>query len=65
MNPDIEYILSLQAVRERAHMVLNIAKTGGLNHFDFKEEKLNDAADYVINIIKVILTWIRAQKAIG
>lgn len=53
MAPEIEYILSLQAVRERAHAVLSIAKTGGLKHFDFDEDKLNDAADYVIDIIKV------------
>lgn len=51
-DPEIDYVLSLQAVREKAHTVLKIAKTDGLNHFQLNEEKLSDTADYVIEVIK-------------
>ena len=53
MDSEIEYLLSLQAVRERANIVLDIARTQGLNHFQLNEEKLNNTADYVIGVIKV------------
>ena len=55
MDSEIDYVLSLQAVRERAHTVLGIARTEGLNHFQFNEGKLDDTADFVIGVIKVKL----------
>ena len=53
MNPNIAHLMSLEAVRERAQIVYDAAKKGGLNNFEFHQEKLDDAADYVTGIIKV------------
>ncbi|GAM38527.1 hypothetical protein TCE0_033f09316 [Talaromyces pinophilus] len=52
MDPEIEYILSLKAVRERAHKVLELAEQGKLTHFNYDREKLSVAADFVIGIIQ-------------
>lgn len=53
MDPEIEYILSLKAVREQAHKVLELAEQGKLTHFNYHHEKLSVAADYVIELIQV------------
>lgn len=53
MDSDIDYILSLQAVRQRAHHVFSLAKADKLNHFDYHEDRFNDAVQYALNIIKV------------
>lgn len=53
MDPEIEYILSLKAVREQAHKVLELAEQGKLTYFNYDREKLSVAADYVIKIIQV------------
>lgn len=53
MNSDIQYLLSLQAVRDRANKVFDIAKRGALNHFEFHPEKLPTATDYIVNVISV------------
>lgn len=55
VDAGIRYLLSLKAVRERAHIVLSLAKHGRLNHFEFHPERLDAAAEYVIGIIKVSL----------
>lgn len=53
MDSEIEYILSLKAVREKAHKVFELAEQGKLTHFSYDHEKLSVAADYVIEIIRV------------
>ncbi|KAI9040308.1 URC4/urg3 family protein [Aspergillus affinis] len=52
MNKDVQYILSLQAVRERANHILALAKENRLNHFDYHEDRLDGAVQYVAGIIK-------------
>ncbi|KAF7586632.1 hypothetical protein BBP40_008542 [Aspergillus hancockii] len=52
MDPEIKYILSLQAVRERAHRVLKLAEANNLTHFDYHEDRLDATVQYVTNIIK-------------
>jgi hypothetical protein len=50
---DIEYLKGLQAVRERAHIVLKAAERDQLTHFSYHAEKMPEVADYVACIIKV------------
>ncbi|KAH3633883.1 hypothetical protein KXW27_000331 [Aspergillus fumigatus] len=52
MDREIQYVLGLKAVRERAHRVLQLAEEGRLNHFEYHPDRLQDAVQYVINIIK-------------
>ncbi|KAF9893349.1 hypothetical protein FE257_011781 [Aspergillus nanangensis] len=52
MTPEINYILSLQAVRDRAHHVLFLAESNRLNHFDYNPDRLTDVVQYVTNVIK-------------
>ncbi|RMZ72894.1 Uracil catabolism 4 [Pyrenophora seminiperda CCB06] len=52
MDDKVKYLLSLQAVRERASLVGEAAKAGKLTHFDVHEDKLGEAADYVTGVIK-------------
>ncbi|KAF4471915.1 urg3 [Fusarium albosuccineum] len=52
MTSDRDYLLSLQAVRAQAVKVLDAAKQGGLNHFDFDASRMEAVADYVINVIE-------------
>ncbi|KAF4126090.1 Protein of unknown function (DUF1688) [Geosmithia morbida] len=47
----VNYLLSLQAVRQRAHSVLSIAEKGSLNSFDYHADRMPTVADYVIGII--------------
>jgi hypothetical protein len=53
MDPNVKYLLSLQAVRERAQVVWQAAQAGDLSHFDLHKDKLSDVADFVISVIKV------------
>jgi hypothetical protein len=55
MDSDVKYLLSLNAVRDRAKLVGEAAATGKLSHFDVHEERLNDVADFVVSVIKVCL----------
>jgi hypothetical protein len=57
MTPEVAYLFSLDAVRERSSIVYNAAKEHRLNNFDFHEDKLNDVADYVTKIIEVCVFW--------
>lgn len=50
---DREYLLSLQAVRDQAAKVYNIAKEGKLKHFDFNPNRMQDVASYVSKLIDV------------
>lgn len=50
---DIEYLKSLQAVRERAHLVLEAAEEDKLTHFTYDAALMPQAAEYVAGIITV------------
>ncbi|KAJ4375254.1 hypothetical protein N0V83_002340 [Neocucurbitaria cava] len=52
MDTKVKYLLSLDAVRERAKLVGNAAQDGKLSHFDVHEERLSDVADFVTSLIK-------------
>lgn len=54
MDPDVKYLLSLQAIRDRAAIVWKAAEAGDLAHFDLHQDKLNDVADFVISVIQVL-----------
>jgi hypothetical protein len=53
MTPDIEYLLSLEAVRERAQIVFAAAKKDELSHFTYHADKLPEAAAFVTSVINV------------
>jgi hypothetical protein len=53
MSSNVEYLLSLGAIRERAAIVGEAAKSGGLQHFDLHDDKIQDVAKFVANVIKV------------
>lgn len=53
LDPQIEELLSLEAVRTRAHTVLKAAEQGRLNHFNYHADRMEDATNYVLNLIKV------------
>lgn len=50
---EINTLLTLQAVRTKAHRVFDLAKRNALNHFDYDPDRLDATVDYVANIIKV------------
>ncbi|OQU97689.1 hypothetical protein CLAIMM_03582 isoform 1 [Cladophialophora immunda] len=52
-TPDLEIseILSLESVRSQAQHVLDAARNGSLNHFDFDEGRMPEVADFVLSII--------------
>jgi len=53
MTSDIEYLLSLEAVRERAQIVFAAAQKDELSHFTYHADKLSEAAAYVTSVINV------------
>ena len=53
MDPQIEELLGLEAVRTRAHIVLKLAEEGRLNHFNYHPECMEDATAYVLKLIQV------------
>lgn len=53
MNSDVKYLLSLRAVRDRAKIVGEVAKSKNLTHFDLHEDKVDDVVDFVASVIKV------------
>jgi len=53
MDPNVKYLLSLRAIRDRASIVEEIRKAGKLTHFDVNENELDNVVDYVANVIKV------------
>lgn len=53
MTPDIEYLLSLEAVRERSRTVFEAAKKDELSHFDYHPDRLPQAAAYLTSVIHV------------
>ena len=50
---DIEYLKSLQAVRERASLVLKAAEQDKLTHFVYHEDLMPATAEFVSGIITV------------
>ncbi|KAF3924679.1 hypothetical protein AA313_de0205726 [Arthrobotrys entomopaga] len=52
MSSNVKYLLSLKAVRERSQIVWGAAKAGRLSHFDLHEDKLEDVAKFVTNVIE-------------
>jgi hypothetical protein len=50
---DIEYLKSLQAVRERANLVLKAAEKDELSHFKYDASLMPKAAEFVAGIISV------------
>ncbi|KKZ66880.1 hypothetical protein EMCG_07487 [[Emmonsia] crescens] len=52
MDPEVKYLLSLRAIRERAKIVEDAARAGKLNHFDLHEDRMEATADFVSSIIK-------------
>lgn len=52
---DIEYLKSLQAVRERAQLVLQAACKDELSHFHYNAAKMSTVAEFVTGIITVRL----------
>lgn len=53
MDSQVKYLLSLRAIRERAKVVGDVAKSGNLSHFEFREDKLDGVVDFVASVIKV------------
>jgi hypothetical protein len=53
MDSTVEYLLSLEAVRDRANIVYERAQRNDLNHFNFHPEAMDKTADYVASLIKV------------
>ncbi|KAI1631031.1 DUF1688 domain-containing protein [Biscogniauxia mediterranea] len=52
MDSQVKYLLSLGAIRDRAKIVEDVARSGKLNHFDLHEDRLNEVADVVTSVIK-------------
>ncbi|RAK95635.1 URC4/urg3 family protein [Aspergillus ibericus CBS 121593] len=52
MDPNIQQLLGLQAVRDRARTVLSLAEQGKLHHYDYHPERLDATVDYVVGIIQ-------------
>jgi hypothetical protein len=50
---DIEYLKSLQAVRERAHLVLKAAEQGALSHFHYDPARMPAVVEFVAGVISV------------
>lgn len=62
---DIEYLKTLRAVRDRAHLVLEAAEQGDLTHFDYNAERMTDVASFVAGVINVCphcksMSWLLA-----
>lgn len=51
-STDATSLLTPEAVRLRARLLLALARRGALEHFSFDEEKLHAAADYVAGVIR-------------
>lgn len=52
-NPDLEYLKSLQAVRDRSVLVLQAANEGKLNSFTYHPDQFSSCADLVESVIRV------------
>ena len=52
-DKDVDKVLRLEMVRSQAHRVLEIARHGHLNHFDFDEGRMSEVAEFVMGTIAV------------
>ena len=59
-DAEVDFLLSLQAVRERAQKVLGAARQGSLNSFDYDEGRMAHVADFVSDIISVGSSYFHA-----
>lgn len=50
---DIEYLMTLQAVRDRANLVQKAAEQGELTHFNYNVARMPAVADFVAGVIAV------------
>ena len=50
---EIEHLKTLQAVRERSRLVLQAAKDGKTNNFDYHPERMKDVTEFVASVIDV------------
>src|SRR5262249_39622664 len=48
----VAYLRRADAVRERAHNLLNLAERDALEHFAYRADRLGDAIDYVLDTIR-------------
>lgn len=62
MDSQAKYLLSLRAIRDRAKIVGDVAKSGKLSHFDLHEEKLDEVVDFVASVIKVVAQYSLQSK---
>ena len=53
MTSEIDYLLSLEAVRERSRLVFAAAQRDELCHFTYHASKLPEAAAFVTSVINV------------
>lgn len=51
-NSEVAYLLSLEAVRQRAQTVLRAAEAGRLNNFNYDAHRMPEAADFVVSTIQ-------------
>ncbi|KAH7240391.1 hypothetical protein B0J15DRAFT_553263 [Fusarium solani] len=52
VDPAIQHLLSLQAVRERSQLVFRAAQEGSLRSFQYDAQRMPHVADFVIGVIK-------------
>ncbi|HEY0835591.1 MAG TPA: URC4/urg3 family protein [Azospirillum sp.] len=52
MSADVAWLMSADAVRERAHALLAVAERGELAHFAVRLERLDEAADLVTEVTR-------------
>lgn len=50
---DIEYLKTLQAVRDRANLVQKAAEQGELTHFNYNAARMPAVAEFVADVITV------------
>lgn len=62
MDSQAKYLLSLRAIRDRAKIVGDVAKSGKLSHFDLHEDKLDEVVDFVASVIKVVTEYFLRSK---
>lgn len=52
LNSEAEYLLTLEAIRERSRLVYQAALDGRLNSFDYNSDRMPAVADFVCGIIR-------------
>lgn len=50
---EVEYLKSLQAVRERSKIVMQAAEDGALNSFNYHAEKMDEVVKLIAELISV------------